>query len=530
MDSAPTSRFRFRRRDGTVADGPEEWAPGYVEICIPPEQWTAATLTRQSAPLALSLRQLAGCTAVLADWPLSGAGHYSLEYSGPDGHERTVWTVQPRKLTPSAFVQLLAELEELPVSIAIALQQLGALARVKLLAPGETTVPQELLRIQRAIRGTTSRRGLASVLHALSNDPYAVLQAHSYWVPVDRVRRLRPTELTRAYMRGHNIATERIPERVPDERVEHTVDVYENRLLRCFHDEVHRRLRRLLQRLEAMTNPDPATEARALLEELRRARLEATFLNDVGLPRHLPTRLTMVLLRRPEYRAAFEGFLEFRRAASVRLEDPVLEAPLTELPLLYETWGALRVIQAAAHIAVELGYRCESERLLYRDGGGVFVQLLRDNRPALVLRHDELGRSVRVIPQRSYTPGVVGLHGATYEQKPDVAIEIEDDDGSTRVVIFDPKYKLYSEGAEGEILDARPNKIDIDKMHAYRDAIRQDDARIVTFAAILYPGPSVPSFGRGVGAISAVPGSVAGLEDLLTAVLMEQLGVAPIAA
>ena len=523
MDSAPTSRFRFRRRDGTVAEGPEEWVPGYIEVLVPPEEWTAISVTRQSVALALSLRRLDGETLVLADWPLSGAGHYGLEYSGPDGHETAMWTVQPRKLTPAAFSALLAELDELPASIAITLQRLGALARVKLLPPGETTIPQELLRIQRAIRGTSSRRGLATVLHVLSTDPYAVLRRHSYWVPIERARRLHPTELTRAYMRGHNMMAHRMPARVPDERVDHTVDVYENRLLRNFHDEVQRRLRRLMRRLETATNPDVAAEARALLDELRRARLEARFLDDVGLPRDLPTRLTMVLLRRPEYRAAFEGFLEFRRSLSVRMEDPALEAPLDETPRLYETWGVMSVICAVARVAEGLGYRLETERLLYRDSGGVFVQVLRDGRPALVLRHDTADRTIRVTPQRRYRAGTLGLHSASYEQKPDVAIEIEDNDRSTQVLIFDPKYKLDSEEIEGEIRDARPKKVDIDKMHAYRDAIRQNDERMVTFAAVLYPGPLALPFGSGVEAISAVPGSAEALDERLEELLTSKL-------
>jgi predicted component of viral defense system (DUF524 family) len=468
-DSPPISRFRFRRRDGTLAAAPEEWVPGYLEIHTPPEQWMTVGVSLQGAQLPLSLRKLGDETLVLADWPRSGAGHYQLEYEGPDGREVATWTVEPRKISTAAFKDLLAELEELPVSIAVTLQHLGALAGVKLLPPGETTIAQELLRIQRAIRGTSSRRGLASVLHTLSSDPYAVLHSHSFWVPVERARRVRPAELTRAYTRGHNIGAERIPERVPDTRVEHTVDVYENRLLRTFHDEVQRRLHRLLLRLETTTKADSAADARDLGEELRRARLEASFLDQVGVPHHLPTRLTMVLLRRPEYRAALEGFLEFRRATSVRIEDPALEAPLKNLPSLYQTWGVTHVIDAVARTAAELGYRLELERLLYRDSRGVFAQLLRDGRPALVLRHQSLGRTVRVIPERTYGRRGARLHSSSYDQRPDVAIEVEDDDGGTRVIIFDPKYKLDSEEIEGEIRDARPKKIDIDKMHAYRD-------------------------------------------------------------
>jgi hypothetical protein len=42
--------------------------------------------------------------------------------------------------------------------------------------------------------------------------------------------------------------------------------------------------------------------------------------------------------------------------------------------------------------------------------------------------------------------------------------------------------------------EGKPKKVDIDKMHAYRDAIRDaDDYRVVRFAGILYPVLQSPS-------------------------------------
>jgi predicted component of viral defense system (DUF524 family) len=56
--------------------------------------------------------------------------------------------------------------------------------------------------------------------------------------------------------------------------------------------------------------------------------------------------------------------------------------------------------------------------------------------------------------------------------------------------LFDPKYKLDSDQPDSS--DAWPKKEDIDKMHAYRDALRGPrDEHVVMYAAILYPGPSV---------------------------------------
>jgi predicted component of viral defense system (DUF524 family) len=528
MDSAPTSSLRFRNRDGTPQEAPEEWTTGYVEVCIAAESWQEASLYRQDAPLPLSLRKLAGETVVVAEWPLSGAGHYRLVLDTAEGRENTTWTVPPRKLSEEAYQQLFADLEQLPVSIAIALQKLGALAGLKLLPPSDTTIPQELLRLQRAVRGTDNRPGLAQILTALSSDPYAILRSHAPWVALEQARRVHPTELIRAYVRGHNLDAAGRPLQVADSRVEHTVDVYENRLLRSFHDEVSRRLRRLQRRLETTMAASVATaETHRLQTDLRRGRLQASFLDEVGLPRELPTHLTMVLLRRPEYRAALEGFLEFRRATTVQLKEPALDAPLTDLPRLYETWGTMQIIHALLETGRECGYRLELERLIHRDPSGAFVQLLRDGRPAVVLHHDTLQRTVRLLPQRTYSRGHGRLHSASYEQRPDVSIEIEDGDGTVRILIFDPKYKLDSEQSDGAITDARPKKTDIDKMHAYRDAIRnQDDQPVVSYAAILYPGPTTPQFGSGVAALPAIPDTANSLRGSLIEILSRELRTA----
>ena len=71
--------------------------------------------------------------------------------------------------------------------------------------------------------------------------------------------------------------------------------------------------------------------------------------------------------------------------------------------------------------------------------------------------------------------------------------------------------------------NARPKKIDIDTMHAYRDAIRDKlDRRVVRFAATLYPGPTT-TFGPGLEAISAVPGEDEELNASLRSAILPAL-------
>ena len=95
----------------------------------------------------------------------------------------------------------------------------------------------------------------------------------------------------------------------------------------------------------------------------------------------------------------------------------------------------------------------------------------------------------------------------SFLQEPDIAIEMQMPDESLRTFLFDPKYKLDSDDAGGgEPADGKPKKVDIDKMHAYRDSIRRSDGSCaVEYAAILYPSTTI-SYSPGLEALEAYPG------------------------
>jgi predicted component of viral defense system (DUF524 family) len=324
-----------------------------------------------------------------------------------------------------------------------------------------------------------------------------------------------------------NLAEDRLPERVLDTRVEHTTDVYENRLVKSYVYQVELRLRRLIRVLEASPSSSGAQariqDQELLLRELIWARRQAVFLDEVELLAHLPTRLTMVLRGRPPYRAALEGYLEFRRNAAVRLEEPNLDAPLENLPSIYQTWGTLEVISALLNVASELGYVTEHQQLVDRDAGGYYVRVLPGGSPALLLVHTGHGTVVRLIPERSYAKGSGRLRSISFTQRPDVTIEIRPANGPPRLYLFDSKYKLDGEFSEGESADGKPKKVDIDKMHAYRDSIRNEDGeRVVRYAATLYPGPEL-HYAEDLEALSAYPGPEKPLEKKIEALMREAL-------
>ena len=67
--------------------------------------------------------------------------------------------------------------------------------------------------------------------------------------------------------------------------------------------------------------------------------------------------------------------------------------------------------------------------------------------------------------------------------------------------------------AEGATGRCRPKKVDIDKMHAYRDAIQLDHHRVV-HAVIRYPGLAV-SYGTEVAALPAYPACEEDLDEAI---------------
>jgi hypothetical protein len=113
---------------------------------------------------------------------------------------------------------------------------------------------------------------------------------------------------------------------VADAQVRQSVDVYENRLLRTFLRQVEQRLRRVATALREAGNADLATEADALLATLARAKRAAAFLGEVSELDRPAEQVTMVLLKRPPYRALLEAYLAFQRSLEVRFDNPALDA------------------------------------------------------------------------------------------------------------------------------------------------------------------------------------------------------------
>ncbi|AUT00505.1 hypothetical protein CLI64_08945 [Nostoc sp. CENA543] len=524
MDLHHTSKLVFLNHDGKKIKAPLEWQPAYLEVLIPLENRREVQVYLQGQKLPLYLRELAGQDRVLADWKRSNPGYYRIQLEYQNDIEEKVITVLPQKISSEAFAQMLEDLDtRLPTSVAIGLQKAGALAGLKLPQLHEHTLAQEMVILCRAIKGTGNRPGLTKILSRLASEHHKILKTNEVWVRKEQVRKPSSSNLIHAFSKGHNLDKSGQPIRLLDTRVEHSVDVYENQLVKLFFELVSLRLRRVKNACEANDNHLLLDEVTTLTSELKKARHKALFFNKVSQLKYLPTQITMVLLKVPAYHAALEGYLEFIRSPAVYLDNPDVNAPLENLDKLYQIWGTLWVIVILLEVAEQTGYNIEEQRLVGKDKTGIFVRVFPNGQPVLVLTHPQHKTIVKLIPERTY--GTSGeLYSSSYTKRPDIALEIQLSDGSHFVYIFDPKYKFESENPDTISRESKPTRQDIDKMHAYSHAIRDRDGRqVVNYAAILYPGSYMPYPKAEIEALPAYPGNEAELRTHLHRILTQAL-------
>ncbi len=527
MASPPTSEplWGFIDEAGSPIDAPPEWVPAFIEVAVPPAAWEEVSVAVQGRQLSPQVRRLGGLGRVVVPWERASAGRYHIEVRAGERRAAVTVVVAPAKITQAELEEIVTDLEtSLAPTIALSLQRMGAFAGLTINPPGETTLAAEAHRARVAALGDAATRGLVSLLPAIAADPHRMLRTDEPWVKAERARRPSPTRLAAALARPGNLGPGFAPLSLADRRVQHTCDVYENRILRLFEEKLAARLRRLELAAVKLGAGAVRDEISGLRRQLGQATARASFLGEVQLAVSGVHQVSMVLTRRPDYRAMLEAFQRYQRHVTVVVDDPALDAPFESVPSLYELWGTLQVALALVVVAERLGYRVEYNELVRHRAGDLRL-VTRGAR--VVLRHPASGARVEFSEQPTYGTGVTGLHSISFQQVPDMAIEIRRPEAEPDLYLFDPKYKLMlvvaGEGEE-ELFPGGPKKVDIDKMHAYRDAIRRPDGgHAVRYAAILYPGES-RSFARGIEAVRCRPGAAEALARHLQTRMTEWLG------
>ena len=423
--SAPPDADRLRFQHGTVVlDHPREWEP--ARLILPTRctaVWDKLTVRVQGRDVPVRLERCGPEHRACAEWERAGPGQWKVTFEGPGIAGCSIVQVESVKLDAIAMERMVEDVEQrLPASIAIGLDQLKAFAGLDWKPPVHATLAQDIAELRKAIKGDEAGPGLVRILQDVTRAPHQILRREEPWVRVETARRPVHSRLAMALARPGNLLRPGLPARVIDGRVSTTLDVYENRLVRAFLDQVDRRLRTVelvAQHLKAME------KHRVVLFELRKAMLAGgdavaslgplAPLQGRGLP------LTQVLMRRPAYRAAWDGFRRFRQSARLHLRHPALDAPMQDIPTLYELWNTLRIVDGLLNVAADAGWQLVSQNLYSVDTAGPWLRPVPSG-SLMQLRHGDTVATLQSQPK--YTPQLEPLRSISNLQQPDLTLEI----------------------------------------------------------------------------------------------------------
>lgn len=498
--------LQFWQFDETPLSQPQEWQACWL---------TSAALNLTDAvqlngqPLSVMQRQCAGKVRTLIQLPRLGPGHYQVTVNGISQQ----FEVAPSKLKRDELQQLLQDLSlQLPASLSQQLQRLGAFAGLEWQPPQRNGVEAELHRLQRAILGDAQCLGLQQLVPQLAATPHQQLHTRYQLQPLVKTRRITAASLQQP-ARLFPVNAEKLPHRLWQAHTVASWQTPENQVLKLFWHQVQQRLREL----QTMLSEPIHTRLSQLQQQLSLLAHQVPWLAQVTLPTQVPP-LTQVLFKQPAYRALSYSFLQWQRDAVVTLQDTALQQPLSQLPYLYQLWGSLQVIQQVLNLAESYGYQVQQQHLCHYQAGSWRLQCLPTAVPVLRLQQPEHGVQVQLWLEHHYGQQASAFRSISHAQRPDLVLEVTPAQGLPRLYVFDPKYRLNS-GQD------RPEKADIDRMHAYRDAIRYQQQHVVQYAAILYLGRFYSYGAAEVEALPARPSQVDALQTALKTVL--QLALKP---
>jgi len=194
-----------------------------------------------------------------------------------------------------------------------------------------------------------------------------------------------------------------------------------------------------------------------------------------------------VLKNDPNYRAVYSLYLFLQQG--IRITGHVLKLDLKEISTLYEYWCYIKLVDL-----LRTSRNIDSLDFIKLEPRGVVVTL-KKGIPSGIILSDEYNKENKielVVYNRRYSE-------ATGDFIPDITLTSKD-----KNIIFDAKYSL-------DFMNMSPRQESIDKMHAYRDAIRTEK---FNDAIVLFPGKEMgykdkklykSIFSVGVGGLPFLP-------------------------
>ena len=263
-------------------------------------------------------------------------------------------------------------------------------------------------------------------------------------------------------------------------------------------------LKRLSRRAQAIAHTDLGHRLKIHVNHYLRLLPLPPARRDEPMPVHLDVR----------YQTAFALIRDLNRALAPCTGGP-FDLSYRDTHVLYEYWVYFTLV----HILCDIGFvPTRDNNLFHLTNRGLSVSPAQGESSAIHLQRGAC--HIRCLYNMTYT--TTSGRALTHDLRPDIIIEIHDSNRERAIYAFDAKYRR--EDYNGTWI---PRREDIDKMHAYRDAIGQvtdtDFQRILKSAIVLFPAQVDPAYqthafytslSYGIGGLSLLPGDANTLSAL----------------
>ncbi len=290
-----------------------------------------------------------------------------------------------------------------------------------------------------------------------------------------------------------------------------TVDTNENRFIKHFMQGLLRKIEILQKELISSTgsslNPNIQEDLNMLCQKIFHF-LSLGMWQDVGPLKFIPAN-SQVLQKRDGYRQLFSLYSLLQLATRCDFLQTDFEhlVETKDVPTLYEYWCFFQIknimdtISAASSIDQIINKThlehalAPAIRIKYKNGARLFFNKTFGGSPGITNYGEYNDEKISI------------LESFSHDLRPDIVIEI-----NGRRIIFDAKYKGKRNGFYCEEEDGTINvwkEEDIDKMHTYRDAIKNVAGSYILFPgrkSSLFPTHDSRNWFEGVGALSLRPG------------------------
>lgn len=493
-----------------------------------------------------------------ADWhwrwnPQNSLGRFQLELICNDSHtqatERKQFVVRvvPRKLTQDDYERLLADLHKQAVQLVAALSGGSEAVGLERHSHSSSQALEDL-----ALFFDQRFAQVEQAVMRIAQRPHSQLVSHKSLQQIERASQLDaeslrefgkenvlplPTTLAPDVYDALHKQGAFIPERIVQASSETSFDTAENRLVAYLLDQLRYRILRIKQaasyeegRLERNQQLFGPSSQLIRIQELlkscnaieRRLRVlrSLPFLAELRAQR-VPSQLSSKLLQRdPSYRLIYQTWRDLQKSSLFDCDSPLFHLPIQELPLLYEVWATLYMINTLASLP---GWQVDTSSFdqLFESSPsqGLFFKLPEDR--VLLRAHKadyrlELRYQARYQPLRTHSTKQIGSLDR-HRRVPDIVVELHRPNGKVQLLVFDAKYRLDAQGGvpEDALADA----------YSYRGSIGYANGESAVYASLLlYPGRQASEIYRNrVGAFALLPQGTESLADLLTQLLDELL-------